>query len=229
MIEQRKTAQTSARPNAYSATRPRSNVYINPNYKPPSRSAPPPRPVARPPVPSNPSSVAPKEVVIGGVAFQSSGRSLVRKDCETPATCYCTISDPFSVAKAPPSMSKPQPIARGGFLRPRGSTVRPYKPTTSRGHNMTLANTRRPFQSVLISSTWRPYGPLTLSYRSRRVSNKQRKYVDKPCPRFTTTGAWLHFRLQTNLSRHPMGRHICSFLVLFHRCLQSWPYMPLST
>lgn len=78
-IEQRKIAEANARTSAYSS-RPRGNVYINPNYKPPSRSAPTARPVSRPPIPPVTANAAPKEVVIGGVAFQSSGRSLVRKD-----------------------------------------------------------------------------------------------------------------------------------------------------
>ncbi|KAK7687910.1 hypothetical protein QCA50_009129 [Cerrena zonata] len=51
-IEQRKIAEANARTSAYSS-RPRGNVYINPNYKPPSRSAPTARPVSRPPSPSS--------------------------------------------------------------------------------------------------------------------------------------------------------------------------------
>lgn len=60
--------------------RPRSNVYVNPNYKPSSK----PSSIAstpRPP-PAKPTDLNEKrDVVIGGVAFESSGRSLVRKDC----------------------------------------------------------------------------------------------------------------------------------------------------
>lgn len=75
---------------------PRNHTYVNPNYKPPSRSALPkflpatintPR-YATKPVFSSSSNVAhhpvaaqgPREVLIDGVAFRSSGRSLVRKD-----------------------------------------------------------------------------------------------------------------------------------------------------
>ena len=85
----------------------RSNKYVNPNYQPPNKYV---RPdvntgsvIASTPsaaaaiveagsesgilVPqiSQPPPVIPgqkKEVVLGGVAFESSGRSLVRKDCE---------------------------------------------------------------------------------------------------------------------------------------------------
>jgi len=53
------------------------------------------------------------------------------------------------------------------------NTNRTYKPKTSHRHapirNMTLNNNKRPYQG-------------------RRLSSK-RKYSDKPCPRFTTTGA----------------------------------------
>jgi hypothetical protein len=56
------------------------NTYVNPNYKPSTRSSVKvvkPLPPARP----NPPTADKKDVVIGGVAFESSGRSLVRKDC----------------------------------------------------------------------------------------------------------------------------------------------------
>lgn len=132
------------------------------------------------------------------------------------------------VAKPPPSMSKPQaPVSRHPYVKPRGSLMRPYKPKASRGRNMTLNNTRRPFQSVLLLSNQRHYAPLTLYSRSRRVS-RQRKYVDKPCPRFTTTGASLPIRSSIILSRFPRGV-ISRFIFISYRCLQPWPYMSLST
>lgn len=63
----------------------RNNVYVNPNYKPPVRryqSAPsvaPQRPPTRPPT-NQPQDT--HDVVLNGVAFESSARSLVRKDCK---------------------------------------------------------------------------------------------------------------------------------------------------
>lgn len=85
-INRAKTGGPVARPAvpATTATRPRGNVYVNPNYKPPSQAARPPistvpqsRPVSRP-TPSLPQET--RDVVIDGIAFESSGRTLVRKD-----------------------------------------------------------------------------------------------------------------------------------------------------
>ena len=104
----------------------------------------------------------------------------------------------------------------------KGSRV--YKPKPSRharNRNMTLMNNRRPYQSV------RSY---TLSHfvsnivsRSHRVSVK--KYVDKPCPRFTTTGAFYnrlsHFHMNPRLQFTPQQ--------ILHRCLRSRPYLSVST
>ncbi|PPQ64784.1 hypothetical protein CVT24_007870 [Panaeolus cyanescens] len=170
---------------SYHGAYPRSNTYVNPNYRPANKyirpgltvdgktptpastSAPATSatssnisPVAGPSTSTIDSSVKPlsssgkKEVVLGGVAFESSGRSLVRKDLPKPVK--------------PPSAAKsiaPKPFGRKpGHIPPN----RLYKPKGRRGRNMTLNNTRRPFSS-------------------RKTS--VRKTVDKPCPRFTTTGA----------------------------------------
>ncbi|KAJ7763527.1 hypothetical protein DFH07DRAFT_812369 [Mycena maculata] len=138
---------------------PRSSSYVNPNYRPPSNKyvRPSTATIAKPPAPT---TTQVKEVVLNGVAFESSKRSLVRKDLPKP-----------------PSTSASQPIAapppRPHFsANPRG---RVYKPKASRGRrggpvNMTLNNSRRPYQS-------------------RRLASKRLKYSDKPCPRFTTTGS----------------------------------------
>ena len=90
-----------------------------------------------------------KEVVIGGVAFESSARSLVRKDCESSSSCSCIRLPSFSVPKPKPSTSKP-PSASFGYARKAGhlvSSSRTYKPKTSRGRgrgrNLTLDNTRK--------------------------------------------------------------------------------------
>ncbi len=69
----------------YPGGRPRNNVYVNPDYKPPLRAVAPIPPAPRPPIP-RPLSTHPDEkrdVVINGIAFETSGRSLVRKDCKS--------------------------------------------------------------------------------------------------------------------------------------------------
>jgi hypothetical protein len=65
--------------------RPRNNVYINPNYKPPAKTVNPIPPTNLPKSASEASyqPTTTKDVIIGGVAFESSGRSLVRKDRES--------------------------------------------------------------------------------------------------------------------------------------------------
>lgn len=65
----------------------RSNTYINPQYKPPTSYRPPKPPTQyiRPPtsgLPHPPQVQSTRDVVIDGVTFESSNRSLVRKDCE---------------------------------------------------------------------------------------------------------------------------------------------------
>ncbi|KAH9941514.1 hypothetical protein B0H21DRAFT_547020 [Amylocystis lapponica] len=167
-INRHKTTEPAPRSTGYPAARPRNNVYVNPNYKPPSKTSRPPPPVHRSSqvVGGNgPSTSQTHDVVIGGVAFQSSGRSLVRKD----------LPKPVSSAKPVPRMIPP----RANYARNNAGTLvnvnRLYKPRSSRrggrpaARNMTLDNTR--------------------PYQSRRLSTKRAKYSDKPCPRFTTTGA----------------------------------------
>ena len=84
-INRHKTSEPVARSSVGPVTaRPRNNVYVNPNYKPPVQSSKPPSVAAAAPRPApRPPTTAPKEkrdVIIDGVAFESSGRSLVRKD-----------------------------------------------------------------------------------------------------------------------------------------------------
>ncbi|KAH9940919.1 uncharacterized protein BXZ73DRAFT_42563 [Epithele typhae] len=180
-INQHKTGAASVRPPVpATSARPRANVYVNPNYKPPLQTSYPqpaansaPRPVPRPAPRSVPSSTQDKrDVVIDGIAFESSGRSLVRKDLPKPVVTF----KPPSTSSAPSTTVPPKRYH--GFVRNKAGTLmnsaRPYKPKSSiRGRpmnrNMTLDNTRRPYQS-------------------RRMAPK-RKYSDKPCPRFTTTGS----------------------------------------
>lgn len=112
-----------------------------------------------------------------------------------------TFSVPKPVSSGPPKppQSRPTPAH---FSRKAGHLIpdnRVYKPKTSRGHgrgrrgapsnrNMTLNNNRRPYQSVW-SLDARTVNNLIQFNRSRRVSSKRLKYSEKPCPRFTTTGA----------------------------------------
>ncbi|KAJ6620617.1 hypothetical protein B0H10DRAFT_1911825 [Mycena sp. CBHHK59/15] len=160
----------------------RSSTYVNPNYRPPNKYV---RPstsaIVKPP--STQSQPAPpaqlKEVVLNGVAFESSKRSLVRKDLPKP---------PSTSAKA----LAPQPPRPRHFLPNPGARV--YKPKPSRGRrggpvNMTLNNSRRPYQSVPPPNA-SAVSALTFvsARRSRRLANKRLKYSDKPCPRFSTTG-----------------------------------------
>ena len=104
----------------------RSNVYVNPNYKPANKytrpvtsktdmatdsfgvgqsstsstsyvgvsSAPAPAPGT---VISTSVGAQKKEIVLGGVAFESSGRSLVRKDRERSLMCSCLLINPLSL------------------------------------------------------------------------------------------------------------------------------------
>jgi len=139
---------------------------VNPNYKPTQLTRQPPQPqVVRPAMGPNQT----REVVIGGVAFESSGRSLVRKDLPKPA--------PLPIK---PTTTRPTQAefsrAKAGHLMPSTRTYKPKTASRGRGHgrrlnrNMTLNNASRPYQA-------------------RRTSSKRLKYSDKPCPRFTTTGA----------------------------------------
>ncbi|THV05575.1 hypothetical protein K435DRAFT_816308 [Dendrothele bispora CBS 962.96] len=164
---------------AYPARR---STYINPNYnsvnnkyiRPTTTFPKSSRPVSQP----GASSSQVKEVVLGGVAFQSSGRSLVRKD----------LPKPLSASSSKPVTPTPS-TTQAPFVRKAGhliSTHRTYKPKSSRGRrpanrNMTLTNNRRPYQSV-----W------SLDLDTSRRSSKRMKYSDKQCPRFSTTGSCSH-------------------------------------
>ncbi|KAF8216884.1 hypothetical protein K438DRAFT_1901453 [Mycena galopus ATCC 62051] len=153
-------------PTASTSWPPRSSSYVNPNYKPPTNKyirptpAPSRPPVSRPPPSTNAGSTPQvKEVVLNGVAFESSTRSLVRKDLPKSAA---------PKSKPPSASNTPAPPRKTRFAPPRQ-----YKPKSSRGRgrvrgpvNMTLTNSRRPYTS----------------------SRPKRQKSDKPCPRFSTTG-----------------------------------------
>ncbi|KAJ4473565.1 hypothetical protein J3R30DRAFT_3780363, partial [Lentinula aciculospora] len=154
-----------------SATGIRKNTYVNPNYKLTNKYVRPSTSTAVPPQPSTKPSTSTteiKEVVINGIAFQSSGRSLVRKDRKS-------FPRSFNTSTIPPPISTPAPTP---YARKSGHLLtsnRVYKPKSSRGRrggNMTLTNGRRPYQV--------------------RRANKRMKYSDKQCPRFSTTGSCSH-------------------------------------
>lgn len=143
-----------------------------------------------------------------------------------------------------PSSSRPNPHHQQPFTRKSGHLIpvtRVYKPKPSRGRrgrptnrNMTLNNSTRPYQSVPTQFT--AY-PLIKPFNRRRTSIKRLKYSDKPCPRFTTTGApdggskkSEIFRLLQSCSI--FSTNTCLPLLCFFchsRCLQSWPYLSLPT
>ncbi|KAF9482585.1 hypothetical protein BDN70DRAFT_874952 [Pholiota conissans] len=100
-----------------------------------------------------------KEVVLGGVAFESSARSLVRKDraCLFGILgCACggfncslvpKATKPVSIGKSAPSAAtklQRQYIRKPGHVPPG----RAFKLKARRGRNMTLNNTRRPYPYV---------------------------------------------------------------------------------
>ncbi|KAI5120374.1 hypothetical protein M0805_006896 [Coniferiporia weirii] len=160
-----------ANPNPKSSSFPgRNNSYVNPNYnaplKPAFTSVPAVEPTSVSAQPTRPHADAShREVVIDGVAFQSSGRSLVRKDLVKT-----------SLSLAPKAPFKPVQSTRRDYPKPyRGSRAgqRPFKTKSSHrfphNHNMTLANGKRPM-------------------RMGRKSIKSVKHVDKQCSRFSVTG-----------------------------------------
>ncbi|KAJ8079537.1 hypothetical protein PM082_011124 [Marasmius tenuissimus] len=146
----------------------RSNTYVNPNYKPSNTYIRPtlgPSNLVKPVSQPAPSTNKPKEVVLGGVAFSSSRRSLVRKDLPKPAPSTTTATS---------TTTNSQFTRKSGHLI---AATRAYKSHSTRGRrggaanrNMTLTNSRRPFQA-------------------RR---KRMKSLNKQCPRFSTTGSCTH-------------------------------------
>ncbi|KAI0644203.1 hypothetical protein C8Q79DRAFT_974699 [Trametes meyenii] len=209
-INRHKTGDPPPRlaPPATAVAKPRSNVYVNPNYKPPLntvRTPVPattqPRPAARPPA-SLPAEK--RDVVIDGVAFESSGRTLVRKDLPKP------------ISKPPIKPIQRPPPPHSTFIRNKTGTFmnvnRTYKPKSSRrglptNRNMTLNNTRGPYQS-------------------RRLIAKKAKYSDKPCPRFTSTGSCN--RGLTCLYQHDPNKVAICWAFLQGNCSNTAETCPLS-
>jgi len=229
-INRHKSGSTTQQSAGYSAA-PRNNTYVNPNYKPPSTQYKPPTKYVRPattaykpqpPPVSGPSQT--RDVVIGGVAFESSGRSLVRKDCALyqfsvqSRDLLCTLRNPALISVPKPATAKTaiprstNPHAdlsrtNAGHLVPSGRTYKPTSRGRGRGRgrgrargrgglfNMTLDNSRRPYQSVWSLGRYAFYDLISF-YRAGR-SSKRLKYSEKPCPRFTTTGAISHNQIRS--------------------------------
>ncbi|KAF9244671.1 hypothetical protein BU15DRAFT_86038 [Melanogaster broomeanus] len=150
----------------------RSNTYVNPNYKPRSTFKPQGHKSTEsakyihstPPLTSSSSEQAApstRDIVIDGITFESSGRSLVRKDLPKPPQPH--IKKPLQPTLQQTDFSR---VANGHRI-PAG---RAYKSKVSsrtqsrrlRNRNMTLNNTRGPSQG--------------------RRADKRMKYLDKPCP-----------------------------------------------
>ena len=192
---------------------------------------------------------------MNGVAFESSGRSLVRKDRESQfgashLQSHPSITSTVMLVPKPPSSgpskprSKPPQQPPQSFIRKSGHLIpsaRVYKPKSSRGrrgHNMTLDNTRTSYQSVLSPDQGvHDFCCLINRFgRARRAASKRVKYSDKPCPRFTITGAQ---RGCKKIRSCHLLKAFLSFLrryvftsfsfCLPCRLLQPWPHMSLST
>jgi hypothetical protein len=203
-INRHRSGEGQTRP-PYATTR---TTYVNPSYKPPSSKAYV-RPghqassdtptlsanssaAVRPPPGPGPSHTQPHDVTINGVVFESSKRSLVRKDSACMHLSACTLAQPSLLVKPsvkPPS-SGPRPRAISQFSRNKsevGPRTRVYQPKgPSRSRLKFNNNTHRAYQSVhwQISSL-----PNTECLHRSQGTHGRKKYVDKPCPRFTTTGA----------------------------------------
>ncbi|KAF8159511.1 hypothetical protein B0H34DRAFT_655761 [Crassisporium funariophilum] len=167
----------------------RGNAYVNSNYKPANKYIRPGLNVTSVPTVATaastpgagPSSVSAslgaqkKEVVLGGVAFESSARSLVRKD--------------LPKSTKPVSGGKPVSTTRHPYTRKSAHVppTRGFKLKARRGRNMTLNNSTRPYPYVILFYLYCVL--MVLGTRSSRKAKRVLKYSDKPCPRFTTTGA----------------------------------------
>lgn len=121
---------------------------------------------------------------------------MLERDSAPVTTPALSVPKPSSSGPSKPQVS-PTQSASQPFTRKSGHLIpatRVYKPKSSRGRrgrNLTLNNnTRTSYQSVLCLI--RKYLFLLSDspfHRTRRATNKRLKYSDKPCPRFTTTGA----------------------------------------
>ncbi|KZS94409.1 hypothetical protein SISNIDRAFT_484632 [Sistotremastrum niveocremeum HHB9708] len=158
----RHKAATSGQQKASTSTA-RSHTYVNPNYKPPNPASYPRYPASHKyQAPQQISSSQKKDVVIGGVAFESSGRSLTRKDlvAKKPNAPHLVPTPPV------------KPFHNKHFSGPYGQTYpRVHKPRSARPRpqNMVLDNIK---------------GTRTGRIMKKRTPLKSKKQ----CPFFSTTG-----------------------------------------
>ena len=158
---------TESRP--YPATR---TSYVNPSYKLPSSktqvrpgsqtpTATPASststssvPTVRPQSGPGPSQSQPRDVTINGVVFETSNRSLVRKDSASIYSSGRLLVQPSPLVKPsskPPSFGPPRPRVQSQFSRNKsevGPRSRVYKPKGPPRNRLKLDNTRRAYQSV---------------------------------------------------------------------------------
>jgi len=199
----------------------RTNVYVNPNYKPPPRSTQvPPRPAPyHRPAPIKDTGEK-RDVVLNGVAFKSSGLSLVRKDREyTWGKCGVLVS---LTRAAVPQLAPPAPGPSNFKPTPRyPAKPRPARQRARPGRNLTLATGRT--SSVVL----RIHNPLTTYPPFRyKATQKRMKFSDKQCPRFTTTGIVL---LSSHAPLCPSESWCLITFLLLSRQLQQRSHLSLST
>jgi hypothetical protein len=164
-INRHRSGEGQARP-PHSTTR---TTYVNPSYKPPSKAYVRPEYQAsgvntttssrssttvRPPSGPGPSQSSPHDVTIDGVVFESSKRSLVRKD----SASITFLAQPFVQQPSPvmpsakPTSSGARPRVQSQYSRNRldgGPRTRVYKPKGPSRSHLKLDNTRRAYRFVM--------------------------------------------------------------------------------
>ena len=112
-------------------------------------------PTVRPQSGPGPSQSQPRDVTINGVVFETSNRSLVRKDGASMSSSGQLLAEPSLLVKPsstkPASFGPPRPRVQSQFSRNKAD-VRPrtrvYKPKGPPRNRLKLDNTRRAYQSV---------------------------------------------------------------------------------
>ena len=148
-------------------------------------------------------------------------------------TCFFALLNVpfFAVPKGSKvaQVTSSRPSANRQFFRKPGQVPpgRAFRMKARRGRNMTLNNTKRPYQCVTVLEvyfrSWVFFPLFFFWLRSRKAS--KRKYIDKPCPRFTTTGM---YTITSFLSRSRVARLIfeksdsSSFLAFPDTCLPAF-------
>lgn len=164
-INRHRSGESQAPPSSLTTRR----TYVNPSYKPPSSKAYV-RPgyqasgttstsssrsstTVRPPSGPGPSLSQPHDVTLNGIVFESSKRSLVRKDSASilsPAQLSRNRHPPV-VPIANPASSGVRPRVQSQFSRNKlevGPRARIYKPKGPLRNRLKLDNTRKAYQSV---------------------------------------------------------------------------------